>query len=173
MTIDNRPADESLRRMQLNWPEAVTPVSRLMLRLFRLNKIIQANAERCVQAEGLDFTEFQLLVMLRREPPPHELPPTELYQHLQMSSGGITKALKRLENSAFVERGVCETDRRSKPVRLTAKGCGAIERAMADVLSSDGDLLRHGLNAEELEQMITLLQRLMSAVDERDRSASG
>ncbi|OSM04899.1 MarR family winged helix-turn-helix transcriptional regulator [Magnetofaba australis] len=165
MTIDSRSVASLFQQMEQNWPDSVTPVSRMMLRVFRLNAIIRANAERCAREEALDFTEFQILAMLRRESPPHQLTPNDLCAFLQITSGGLTKALTRLEGRDLITRSVSDQDRRSKPVRLTPAGGARIERAMAHVLRSDGELLEQGLTPKQMETMITLLTRLVEALE--------
>lgn len=165
MSIDNHPATDLLDKMEQNWPEAVTPVSRMMLRVFRLNKLIRANATRCVADFGLSFSEFQLLMTLRREPSPHRLSPTEICQTLMLSSGGLTKMLYRLEERELISRIASRKDGRSKLVQLTAAGMALIEDAMETVLTSDGELLQLGLSTEEMADLTTLLHKALHGIE--------
>ena len=43
--------------------------------------------------------------LLRSVPSPYELTPTELYDAVLLSSGGMTKVLRRLETRGLVSRG--------------------------------------------------------------------
>ncbi|MCC6947307.1 MAG: MarR family transcriptional regulator [Bradyrhizobiaceae bacterium] len=158
-------ADDILRERAKNWPAAVTPVSNLMMRVFRLNNLVLDNATRQVAALGLTLTEFEVLVTLRGAPPPHELIPTELYSAVLISSGGLTKVLNGLEKRNLVTRGKGRPDRRSKPVRLTARGRALAERAMAKVLQSDGALISGGLSAAEVERLTRLLRKLLATLE--------
>jgi DNA-binding MarR family transcriptional regulator len=82
-----------------------------------------------------------------------------------MSSGGLTKVLHALEGKNLVKRGKGETDRRSKPVRLTAKGRALIERAMADVLRSDGELISRGVSEVEIERLTRLVRKALATLE--------
>ena len=127
--------------MRENWPDVVTPSTELMMRIYRLNDLVRENAIRQTEQSGLSFTEFEVLVALRSVKPPHELIPTDLYQAILISSGGLTKVLRALEERGLIARARGETDRRSKPVRLTAAGKNLAERVMPRVLESDEKLL--------------------------------
>lgn len=166
-----RTADDILKTRARHWPEAVTPITQLMVRIFRLSNLILANAMREVAALGLTFTEFEVLVTLRGVAPPHKLAPTELYGAVLMSSGGLTKVLHALEKRNLIIRGKGETDRRSKPVRLTAKGRALAERVMAEVLRSDGELICRGLSETEIERLTRLLRKLLATLEPGDNDA--
>jgi DNA-binding MarR family transcriptional regulator len=158
-------ADEILRDRTENWPEAVTPISQLMVRIFRFSNLVLENAARQMAALGLTFTEFEVLAALRGVPAPHELAPTDLYGAVLISSGGLTKVLHALEEKNLIKRGKAEIDRRSKPVRLTAKGRLLIERAMADVLRSDGELILRGVSAAEIERLTRLVRKALATLE--------
>jgi DNA-binding MarR family transcriptional regulator len=158
-------ADDILKTRGENWPEAVTPVTHLMVRIFRFGNLILANAERQMAALGLTFTEFEVLVTLRGMAPPHELVPTELYGAVLISSGGLTKVLHALENKNLIRRRKGHTDGRSKPVRLTTKGRALAERVMAEVLRSDGELISRGLSAAEIERLTRLFRKLLATIE--------
>jgi DNA-binding MarR family transcriptional regulator len=158
-------ADDILRVRAENWPEAVTPITRLMVRVFRFGTLILDNATRRVSAHGLTFTEFEVLAALRGTPSPHEMQPTSLYDAVLISSGGLTKVLKSLQVRGLITRSAGVSDRRSKPVRLTAKGRALAERAMADVLTSDGELITRGLSETEIERMTKLLRKLLPSLE--------
>jgi DNA-binding MarR family transcriptional regulator len=158
-------ADEILRDRAENWPNAVTPISLLMVRIFRFSNLVLENAARQMAALELTFTEFEVLAALRGVSAPYELAPTDLYGAVLMSSGGLTKVLHALEGKNLVKRGKGETDRRSKPVRLTAKGRALIERAMADVLRSDGELISRGVSEVEIERLTRLVRKALATLE--------
>lgn len=160
-----RTADDILLTRAANWPEAVTPVSQLMLRVFRLGHLVLEGAAGRMAANGLNSTEFEVLATLRSMPPPHRLVPTDLYGAVLISSGGLTKVLHALQARGLVARGEAGTDRRSKPVRLTAKGRKLVERAMADVLSTDQKLIGRGLSASEIGRLTALIRKLLGTLE--------
>jgi DNA-binding MarR family transcriptional regulator len=166
MSIGRRQtADDILTARASCWPEAATPIAHLLVRLFRLNNLVLENARRRMAEHRTTFTEFEVLVTLRGVPPPHELVPTDLYSAVLISSGGLTKVLHALEKRKLITRGEKRTDRRSKPVRLTAKGRALAERAMADVLRSDGALIARGLSKAEVESLTRLLRKLLATLE--------
>ncbi len=146
MSADRRrTADDLLKARAQHWPEAVTPISRLMVRVFRFGNLVLENARREVASHGLTLTEFEVLVTLRSVQPPHQL---------------------------AITRGEGETDRRSKPVRLTAKGRALAERAMADVLRTDGELVAGGLSENEIERLTRMLGKLLATLEPRQAARS-
>jgi DNA-binding MarR family transcriptional regulator len=165
MPKDRHTAEGLLERMGKNWPEAVTPVTGLMMRVYRLSGLVLENARQQTARHGLGFTAFEVLVALRSTPPPHELAPTELYRLVLISSGGLTKVLRGLEGRGLVARVEHEADRRSRPVRLTAAGRALAERAMADVLEADDELLSGGLSLGEIACLTTLVRKLLLVLE--------
>lgn len=162
-------ADEIIRSREETWPEAVTPITHLMVRAYRFGNLILDNAKSQVDRHGLTFTEFEILAALRSAPPPHELVPTDLYDAVLISSGGLTKVLHALAAAGLIARVAGRKDRRSKPLRLTAKGKALVERAMADVLRSDGALIFGALSAAEVERLTRLLRKLLATLEPHGR----
>ncbi|WP_284423455.1 MULTISPECIES: MarR family winged helix-turn-helix transcriptional regulator [unclassified Bradyrhizobium] len=165
MTVKRTPVGDFLAMRAQTWPEAVTPTAELMVRIYRLSSLVLDQSRAQAAAHGLGFTEFEVLVTLRGQPAPHELLPTDLYGAILISSGGLTKVLHGLQARGLIGRGQSKDDRRSKPVRLTAKGRALAERAMRDVLSADDKLVHGALSASELTQLIRLVGKLLHVVE--------
>lgn len=88
------------------------------------------------------------------------MPINELGEALELSSGGATRLVDRLEESGYVERLPCPTDRRVSWVRLTDRGEGALAEATAVHLE---DLEQHFtslLTPDETDKLNELLRRL-------------
>lgn len=166
-------AEDILRTRIDHWPEAVTPTAQLMVRIFRFSNLILANAVRQVTAHGLGFTEFEVLVTLRSMAPPYELAPTDLYGAVLISSGGLSKVLHGLEKKKLISRGKAPGDGRRKPVRLSAKGKALAERAMAEVLRSDGELIARGLSPTDTDRLTRLLRKLLGTLEPDGAKAPG
>lgn len=160
--------DEFLRLRALHWPDAHTPITQLMVRLFRLSDRVVAVSTAEVGRLGLSFTEFEVLAALRGAAPPHELQPTQLYAAILISSGGLTKVLHGLEANGLVSRKADDADRRSRPVRLTAKGRSLAERAMMAVLNADRKRVARQLSRNEVETLTRLLGKLSTAWETDD-----
>ena len=117
--------EELLAQMKKNWPAAVTPASEVTTHIYRLNDLFVTDARRHTARHGVSYTELQVLVWLRSAPG-HELAPTELYSAILISSGGLTKILHGLERRGLIARVADGADRRSRRVRLTPAGPGAV-----------------------------------------------
>lgn len=163
-----RTANDLLAERAEHWPMAAAPTAQLMMRVYRLGGLVLENATDAIAARGLSFTEFEVLATLRGVAPPHELLPTELYSAVLISSGGLTKVLHALEGRKLITRGESKTDKRAKPVRLTAKGRALAERVMAEVLRSDGALIASGLSDAEIEKLTGLLRKLLAKLEPGD-----
>jgi DNA-binding MarR family transcriptional regulator len=151
------------------WPEAADPVSHMMIRMFRASDLVLKRSAAVAAAQGVSFTEFEVLATLRSQPPPHELLPTELYGAVLITSGGMTKVLHALEYRNLITRGTDAEDRRSKPVRLTSRGIRMAERVMREIIAADTRLLASAMSEGEKERLALLLKKLLAAL-ERDPS---
>jgi len=165
MTDPRQPADKLLQIRRQHWPESVTSVGELMVRVYRLSGLVHDSVVQRVAAHGLSFMEFEVLVTLRGVAPPYELVPTELYSAVLISSGGLTKVLHALQKRGLVTRAEGETDKRSKPVRLTAKGRALAERVMADILEMDRKMILSGLSEADVERLTRLLRKLLATLE--------
>jgi len=73
--------------------------------------------------------------------------------------------LASLERRRLITRSAADDDRRSKRVRLTAKGRALAERAMADVARGDDAFLARGLSPRDVERLAGLLAKQLAAVE--------
>jgi DNA-binding MarR family transcriptional regulator len=99
-----------------------------LVRLARLGVLIEAFQHDVLQPFGLTPSDYGVLASLRRAGPPYSLNPSQLYSLLRRSSGGMTKILKRLEQSGLVERTPDPEDGRGSRVTLTARGLSLQDR---------------------------------------------
>lgn len=121
---------------------------------------------------GLDTGEFDVLSTLLRSGPPYRLRPTELYQSLMISSGGLTARLDRLAKAGLIRRTVADGDGRSLPVELTAKGRKSAEDAFRADMAIEAQLLA-GLSAAQRQHLSELLRALSLSVLATNSAASG
>lgn len=125
------------QRMQHNWPEMATPQLYSTVAFQRISRLFEENAKNSLLDIELTLTEFELLAALRTYPAPYQLMPSELYDALLISSGGLTKVLKSLENRGLIIRSQSNSDRRLRPVQLSEAGIILAEKAMQLVQSGD------------------------------------
>ena len=108
---------------------------------------------------GLQEGEFDVLATLRRSGAPFTLSPTQLYEAMMLSSGGMTARLNRMEKRGLIARLPNPEDRRGVLVQLTDQGHNLIERAVALHAENETRLLS-SLRPDEQDQLNNLLQKL-------------
>lgn len=156
-----------LAARRIHWPESITPITQLMTAVFRLSDLTLRASSGRVAAHGLTFSEFEALATLRGFPPGARLTPGELSDAILLTSGGLTKVLRALEEKGLVSRPDSAADRRSKPVALSAKGRRLVEKAMAEILRADTDLIEGAIAPRELETLNRLLAKALDAAERK------
>lgn len=151
------------------WPLLQKTSARIIRAIFRGRKLIWAHDQRIVEQFALTWSQFETLIALRVAPPPHELSPSELYDWVQVTSGGLTKILDGLETKGYLRRIAAGQDRRCRPVQLTDAGMQAVEHIVGDLIVHNDRLLAEAMSAEESEELKRLLDKLMAALEARDR----
>lgn len=146
-----------LRRMKQNWPEALSPETEAILGLIRLNDIVSNQATKSMAQFGLTQAAFEVLTTLRSMPSPRQLTPTELYSSILVTSGGMTKVLKQLEENNWIARIPHASDKRSTLVKLTKKGETLIEEAMEAVVQGDRNIMKQTLSDQDIAKLQEIL----------------
>ncbi|QID19553.1 MarR family transcriptional regulator [Nitrogeniibacter mangrovi] len=154
-----------LRQTAESFPEINTPGMRLIARIFRLRDLIFENAQREMARFDLSAAEYSVLATLRKTPAPHALRPSDIYKGMLLSSGGLTKVLKSLEQRELIERTDDPDDRRGSIVHLTDTGIAFAEDAMRAVIGSDIALLRRVADADTVDALSESLQPFTEALD--------
>lgn len=156
-----------IARRRRETPDVPLDGMEILSRANRLVRLSRKWIEPVFTRHDLDTGEFDVLATLRRSGAPYRQRPTELYQSLMITSGGLTDRLNRLEKKGFIDRVVSETDRRSALVQLTPAGLKTINAAFAEDMKLEADLLG-SLDTGERRQLATLLARLLSDLERRD-----
>jgi DNA-binding MarR family transcriptional regulator len=133
-------------------------------RIVRLNSLFQHAYSNDFGALGLNDGDYGVLVPLRRAGAPFTLTPTELAEHRMMTTGGMTKALDRLERKDLLERLPNPADRRGSLVRLTETGRSVVDEAMTRHAFTEQQLVS-SLNTSEQAQLTSLLRKLLDALE--------
>lgn len=155
-----------IARRRRETPDVPLDGMEILSRANRLVRLSRKWIEPVFARHDLDTGEFDVLATLRRSGAPYRQRPTELFQSLMITSGGLTDRLNRLEKKGFIERIVSETDRRSALVQLTAAGVKTINAAFAEDMNIEAGLLC-ALDAGERRQLATLLARLLDDLERR------
>ncbi len=152
------------RRLQS--PEIPLDGMEIFSRAQRLVKLSRAWIEPVFGRYGLDAGEFDVLATLSRSGPPYRQRPTELYQALMITSGGLTDRLSRLLAKGLIERIANHEDKRSAWVGLTSQGLDTIEAAFSEDMAVEADLLA-ALPWDDRRQLAGLLGALLRELENR------
>jgi len=158
-------ASDILERMQENWHEAATTETGVILGLIRLNDIVLERTAKIIAEFGLTQAAFEVLVTLRSLPEPRQLTPTRLYRSILITSGGMTKVLKKLEKDGLIERLINKDDQRSKLVKLTTAGVQCAERSMESVSANDKKILSQALSTSQVSQLRNILLNALDSLE--------
>lgn len=136
-----------------------TPMS-VLGRMHRIAHLVRPSIEATFARYEIDRGEFDVLATLRRSPPPHRLTPTQLYQSLMISSGGLTNRLTRLEKARLIRREQSKVDGRSLVVVLTDAGMRRAEEAFRADMASESQWLA-ALSPAEQRTLAGLLRKML------------
>ena len=154
-----------LRQTSESFPEIDSPGMRFIARLFRLRDVIFENAQREMAEFELSPAEYSVLATLRKTPAPHRLKPSDIYKGMLLSSGGLSKVLKTLEERGLVLREDDRDDRRGSLVRLSPVGVELSERAMKAVIGSDIAMLNRVADTARLDALAEALKPFTESLD--------
>ena len=136
----------------------------------RLTLLARPAIEAVFEKYGIETGEFDVLATLRRTGEPFALRPTELFQTLMISSGGLTDRLNRLEKKGLISREASPSDRRSMLVKLTRKGRELIDMAFAEDMAAEEEMLSP-LNKGERKTLAALLAKLLCKIEDDQHGA--
>jgi len=160
--------DDHVSRLIAAWsremPDVPTAGMSILGRARRVTLTCRSPIEFALRRAGLDTAEFDVLATLRRSGAPYTMRPTEIYDALMISSGGLTSRLDKLERRRLVRRAPSAEDGRSLLVALTDEGRACVESAFADDMVVENSLLG-GLDPEEQALLALLLAKLCASLE--------
>ncbi|MEX2099983.1 MAG: MarR family winged helix-turn-helix transcriptional regulator [Acidimicrobiia bacterium] len=153
-------------------PPGADPASLLIaLWLNRLGRLFEVGFEALVREHGLIPSESRVLGTLLLNGSPYELSPTRLNEIVVLTSGGMTKAVSRLETLGLVDRRADPADGRGVLVRLTRAGRRAGTAVLAGLVTSfDAQLAPIGVDAKAA--IVDALRALLGTYGANHRAAA-
>ena len=124
-----------------------------------------------IEQAGLPIQWYEVLVRLLHNPE-HRLPMNRLATDIDMTSGGYTKLVDRLEAADLVERVPAVDDRRVIYTSLTDAGRIAAEQAIARHEVRLREVVMGTLSAEQIQTLADLMGQLRAAHQPADDAAS-
>lgn len=163
------PTADHVSRLVAQWrletPDVPLDGMEIIARARRLTLLSRPAIEAVFDRYGIDTGQFDVLATLRRSGEPFALRPTELFQALMISSGGLTDRLNRLEKKGLISREASRSDKRSMLVILTQKGRVLIDKAFAEDMAAEETILAP-LDKGERKTLAALLAKLLCKIEE-------
>lgn len=118
-----------------------------------------------VEEHGLTMSEYEVLLLLAREPD-HAMRRIDLSREVRLSPSGITRMLDRLEATGLVEKGQCDKDARVTYAVLTEAGMRKLRECSPTHFEAVERLIGDRLSDEEVKSLSDLLGRLSDLDDD-------
>jgi DNA-binding MarR family transcriptional regulator len=135
-------------------------------RIHGINWRIRKMLDETLDEQGLTNGDHKVLNALRWAGKPYRRSAGELAKRADLTSGAMTNRLDQLEAEGLVRRLRDPADRRGVLVELTEKGRKRHQQAIG-VQAKKEMLLGEALSEREMEQLNTLLRRVMLTLEER------
>ena len=159
----SRPETDIVDQLLEDWarerPDLDASAMAVVGRLLHLGGLLQALAGDQLQAQGISYTELDVLATLRRSGAPYRLSPTALRRSVLLTSGAMTACLNRLEQRGLIRRDPDDSDRRSLLAALTPSGLELIETAIASHFGQAEQAIA-GLDAADRDELARLLRKV-------------
>ena len=125
--------------------------------VFHVGRELRTALDRRLTNHGLTSQQAALLLLSRllREPNP-----IKLAERLGTDTAGMTRLMDRLESKGLIFRKTNPDDRRSIVIALGPKSRHVLPRLIPEFRNVEDGLL-DGFNKHEVEQLSTLLRRLL------------
>jgi DNA-binding MarR family transcriptional regulator len=165
----HRPLRDEVDELVAGWraerPDLDVAPLQVLSRVSRLARHLDRARTAAFAAHGLQTWEFDVLSALRRQGAPYQLSPGALLRATLVTSGTMTNRIDRLASAGLVSRRPDPADKRGVLVALTDRGRAAADAALADLLTSERQLLT-GLDGGQRRELAALLRILLAPFDE-------
>jgi DNA-binding MarR family transcriptional regulator len=154
-------------------PELDTSSMEVVGRLLRVGQILQHRLDAVAARYGLSHKgDLDVLTALRRMGPPYEQTPSRLAKGVQLTTGGMTNRLDRLEAANLVARRPDPSDRRGVLVYLTDDGQRVVDNAL-EAIVAEQEALIGTLSARERATIAGMLGQLLTSLGDRGEERVG
>jgi DNA-binding MarR family transcriptional regulator len=133
--------------------------------------VTRAMNAQLVADHGLTINQYEALLHLARAEG-RRMRRVDLAERLVLTASGVTRMLDGLEQAGYVDRDACASDRRVTYAVLTDAGLEKLRMASTSHVADIRAYFETRFNAEELDQLVALLDRLpLEAAETPDCSA--
>ena len=120
-----------------------------------------------VADHGLTINQYEALLHLARAEG-RRMRRVDLADRLVLTASGVTRMLDGLEQAGYVDRDACPSDRRVTYAVLTEAGLAKLTAASESHVADIRGFFESRFSAEELDQLVVLLERLPQDVETPD-----
>jgi MarR family transcriptional regulator, 2-MHQ and catechol-resistance regulon repressor len=124
-------------------------------------------SSQLTEAHGLTLSEYEVLLLLSREPE-RSMRRIDLSREVRLSPSGVTRMLDRLEANDLVAKGSCAQDARVTYAVLTDAGMHKLQECSPDHFAAIERLVGERLTEAEIQSLGELLGRLSDLDDSCD-----
>jgi DNA-binding MarR family transcriptional regulator len=124
--------------------------------------ILRALDAELIAEHGMTTRDYEVLLYLAQAPD-RRLPMSTLAESTMLTRSGITRLIDGLVASGSIERRSCSNDARVSYAELTDAGYEKLREAGCTHVASIRRLFLEHFDAEEIEQLASLLSRLPGA----------
>ena len=154
--------DEAKEELRVEPPVAERPPRSVGFLISQLGFFSSKGFMSALEPIGIDPREFLLMRFVAASEGQSQ---QALAERLAVPASRMVALVDRLEEAGLVERRPNSEDRRIRGLHLTRKGRGALERAGKIAIDYETQLCA-GINREERETLIDLLQKLQAGQTE-------
>lgn len=153
---------ENLENIKIQTPDIYKDSMNITIPFFLLSSKLFEHGEKMLKEKyNLNQTELDILSLVYYSTDEkYRITPTKLYDMMLFSSGGMTKALKKLESKDYIKRVENENDKRSKLVELTSLGKEIAVKAIKDIVEFE-DKSFSKLDKQEQQLLSKLLLKAL------------
>lgn len=142
-------------------PDVDTANKGIIYAIYLLERSFRKRTERILSPIGLKFGDYTVLACLRRAGSPYRLQPGTLAELLDLTSGGVSQTLQKLEDRKLVTRTRNPVDNRQISVALTKKGKALVDQAFSHLTDQENAIM-YDLSDEDREQLQSNLGNLIA-----------
>lgn len=153
---------EGKEDLRVDPPEAERPPRSVGFLISQLGFFASRGFMEALEPLGIDPREFLLMRFVAASKGQSQ---QALAERLSVPASRMVALVDRLEDAGMVERRADSQDRRVRGLHLTRKGRGVLERAKEIAIDYETRLCA-GINREERETLIDLLQKLQASQTE-------
>jgi DNA-binding MarR family transcriptional regulator len=124
--------------------------------------VTRAMNAQLVADHGLTISDYEALLHLARADG-RRMRRVDLAESLILTASGVTRLLDGLEQAGYVDREACASDRRVTYAVLTEAGLAKLREASKTHVADIRTFFEARFSAEELDQLVGLLDRLPAA----------